>query len=162
MLVLASLLGLACTLTSAQRQFIVVNNCKETLWPALTNQGDPSTRTYSGIRGWAAPPGHVQTLSLPSNWNGRIWPRRHCQFDGAGRGSCLSGNCAGGLNCGDNEGDFLSLGEWNLNSWGGLDFYDLSFVAGFNIPMSIAPDGCQALTCAQDINTICPDERMKQ
>ncbi|POY69908.1 hypothetical protein BMF94_7088 [Rhodotorula taiwanensis] len=162
MLLLSSLFAAACALATAQRQFVVVNNCKETLWPALTNQGDPSTRTYSGIRGWEAPPGHVQQLSLPSNWNGRIWPRRHCQFDGTGRGSCLSGNCAGGLNCGDNEGDFLSLGEWNLNSWGGLDFYDLSFVAGFNIPMSIAPDGCQALTCSQDLNTICPDERMRQ
>ncbi|GAA5988341.1 hypothetical protein JCM10908_002173 [Rhodotorula pacifica] len=161
MLLITIVLSFAAAAT-AQRQFEVIKNCQETLWPALTNQGIEFLRTYSGIRGWKAPPGHHQLLTLPETWNGRIWPRRMCNFDSAGAGSCVTGNCAGGLNCKDNEGDFFSLGEFNLNSWGSLDFYDLSFVAGFNVPMSIEPDGCQALACTTDINVICPDERMKQ
>ena len=33
----------------------------------------------------------------------------------------MTGNCARGINCKDDEGDFFSLGEFNLNSWGSLD-----------------------------------------
>ncbi|GAA5877213.1 hypothetical protein JCM3774_000119 [Rhodotorula dairenensis] len=157
----ASLLSLVFA-AAAQRQFEINNNCAETLWPALTNQGPENLRSYSGLRGWMAPPGHRQTLSLPENWNGRIWPRRMCNFNYGGSGSCVTGSCESGINCKDHEGDFFSLGEFNLNSWGGLDFYDLSFVAGFDVPMSIAPDGCQRLACTPDITAICPDERMKK
>ncbi|GAA6014267.1 hypothetical protein JCM8202_005217 [Rhodotorula sphaerocarpa] len=149
-------------LVAAQRTFVVVNKCSETLWPAVINFVNPSSNLYKGIRGWEAPPGHTQTLSLPSKWNGRIWPRRDCSFDSNGKGSCLSGNCGSGLDCEDADEGFLSLGEFNLDSWNGQDFYDLSFVAGFNVPMSIAPDGCQELKCSDDINAICPDKRMKQ
>ncbi|GAA5961247.1 hypothetical protein JCM8115_001521 [Rhodotorula mucilaginosa] len=158
----ATLLSLAAASVAAQRQFEIINNCAETLWPALTNQGPEYLRSYTGLRGWTAPPGHRQTLMLPENWNGRIWPRRKCNFTPYGQGSCVTGNCASGINCKDDEGDFFSLGEFNLNSWGSLDFYDLSFVAGFDVPMSIAPAGCQELACAPDMTKICPDERMKQ
>ena len=89
--------------------------------PLVTNQGPEYLRTYNGLRGWMAPPGHRQTLMLPENWNGRIWPRRKCNFTPDGRLHCVTGNCASGLNCKDSEGDFFSLGEFNLNSWGGLD-----------------------------------------
>lgn len=58
---------------------------------------------------------------LPENWNGRIWPRHKCNFTPYGQGSCVTGNCASGINCKDDEGDFFSLGEFNLNSWGSLD-----------------------------------------
>lgn len=87
----------------------------------MTNFVNPSSDLYKGIRGWEAPPGHTQTLSLPSNWNGRIWPRRDCSFDSNGKGSCLSGNCGSGLDCEDADEGFLSLGEFNLDSWNGQD-----------------------------------------
>lgn len=141
----ATLLSLAASSVAAQRQFEIINNCAETLWPArklqqtttgcfrgegidqrlgppaVTNQGPEYLRSYTGLRGWMAPPGHRQTLVLPENWNGRIWPRRKCNFTPYGQGTCVTGNCASGLNCQDHEGDFFSLGEFNLNSWGSLD-----------------------------------------
>lgn len=51
-----------------------------------------------------------------------------------------------------------SLAEFALNQWGGLDFYDISLIVGFNLGMQIAPSGgCQVVTCT---GTPCPDAYM--
>ncbi|KAF5194161.1 Thaumatin-like protein, partial [Thalictrum thalictroides] len=46
-----------------------------------------------------------------------------------------------------------------LTSHGGQDFYDISNVDGFNIPVSIRPDrGCRPTSCSANINSFCPPE----
>ena len=48
-----------------------------------------------------------------------------------------------------------SLAEFTL-SGGGLDWYDVSLVDGFNIPMSIETDkGCVSSVCSNNITTSC-------
>lgn len=50
----------------------------------------------------------------------------------------------------------LSLGTSYSNNY---DFYDISLVDGFNLPVSLAPIGqCSATSCAANVNTICPPE----
>ncbi|VAI26617.1 unnamed protein product [Triticum turgidum subsp. durum] len=53
-----------------------------------------------------------------------------------------------------------SLAEYTLGTGSNADFYDISLVDGFNVPMSFGPVGgsCRAVSCAADINAKCPSE----
>ncbi|GAA5876282.1 hypothetical protein JCM1840_003605 [Sporobolomyces johnsonii] len=142
------------------RTFTIKNNCNYALWPAVTNYGANSG--YTGSRGWEAAAGNSTTITIPSPWNGRIWARRDCTFDSSGSGSCVTGNCDGGLECDDQTIGYVNVGEFNLDSWGGNDFWDISCVPGWTVTMSIEPDGCDSVVCATDLNPDCPDDKMKQ
>ncbi|KAL8507085.1 hypothetical protein ACS0TY_017829 [Phlomoides rotata] len=127
--------------------FAITNRCGYTVWGAATNGGrriDPG-----------------QTWSLDVNagsqsW--RIWGRTGCNFDGSGRGSCGTGDCAGLLVCNPSVSGRapLTLAEFSLNGANNLDYYDISVIDGFNIPMAFNPTNgnCPQLTC-RDAN--CPD-----
>ncbi|KAF6167728.1 hypothetical protein GIB67_017223, partial [Kingdonia uniflora] len=42
---------------------------------------------------------------------------------------------------------------------GGNDFYDISLVDGFNLPISITPtSGCPVTSCPTNVNSVCPSE----
>ncbi|MBA0550742.1 hypothetical protein Golob_021664, partial [Gossypium lobatum] len=55
-----------------------------------------------------------------------------------------------------------SLIEYTLAPNNGKDFYDISLVDGFNLPLSVTPHGrllgCNTTSCAADVNTVCPLE----
>ena len=57
-----------------------------------------------------------------------------------------------------------TLAEWTLNGAGGLDFYDVSLVDGYNLPLTVEPQGrsgggnCTATGCEVDLNEACPTE----
>lgn len=56
-----------------------------------------------------------------------------------------------------------TLAEFTLNGAGGLDFYDVSLVDGYNLPMLVAPQGgaagnCSSTGCVSDLNESCPSE----
>jgi hypothetical protein len=56
-----------------------------------------------------------------------------------------------------------TLAEFTLNGAGGLDFFDVSLVDGYNLPMRVAPQGgtgqnCTTVGCVADLNTSCPSE----
>jgi hypothetical protein len=54
-----------------------------------------------------------------------------------------------------------SLAEFTFNTdFNDFDWYNLSFVDAFNLPMQIVPvarDKCQTLTCAKDLVPECPE-----
>lgn len=50
------------------RSLSVVNNCKQTLWPAVHTSAGGSVAPS----GWQAASGHEQVLEVAENWNGRI------------------------------------------------------------------------------------------
>ncbi|KAJ7835791.1 thaumatin family-domain-containing protein [Mycena leptocephala] len=100
------------------------------------------------------------TFSVPSDWNGRIWARRDCDFSvNPGPNSCLDGGCNGGLVCDPITGTGVppaSLAEFNLGA-GGTDFYDVSLVDGYNLPVRIDNTaGCPIPKCAVDLGPNCP------
>ncbi|KAJ6522760.1 thaumatin [Mycena vulgaris] len=143
----------------AQRTITVYNGCPFTVWPALFTSagGRPSQAT-----GWVANPFTPVTFSVPSDWNGRIWGRRNCQFSaggGGGANSCLDGGCNGGLLCDLVTGTGVppaTLAEFNLGA-GGTDFYDVSLVDGYNLPMRIDNNaGCGIPDCPVDLGPNCP------
>ena len=54
-----------------------------------------------------------------------------------------------------------SLVEFTLSVSGGNDFYDVSLVDGFNLPLSITLQGaasCQSTSCPGNVNSVCLPE----
>ncbi|KAF8137400.1 thaumatin [Boletus edulis] len=142
----------------AQRTLTVYNGCPFTVWPALFT-GTGTLPNYP--TGWEAAAFTAVTFQVPSDWTaGRIWGRRDCDFStNPGPNSCLDGGCNGGLECDPNGGTGVppaSLAEFTLNS-GGTDFYDVSLVDGYNLPLSITNTvGCGIANCPVDLGPNCP------
>ncbi|PON60355.1 Thaumatin [Parasponia andersonii] len=140
--------------------FTITNNCPYTIWPGtLAGSGTPQLLT-TGFRLDSG-----QTLRIPSvpGWSGRIWGRTGCTFDASGAGNCRTGDCGGRLECdGNGATPPASLFEITLGNGDDKDFYDVSLVDGYNLPMVAYPVGpfgaCNATGCASDINTGCPKE----
>lgn len=147
------------------RTFTFVNNTSQTIWAgALGNSG----QVAPGNGGWAMAPGATYSATVSDTWGGRFWGRTYCNFNSAGVGSCETGNCGNVLQCnGAGGAPPASLAEFTLGGSTGNDFYDVSFVDGFNVPMTITPIGgaqptpgniywCGVAGCGTDLNPNCP------
>ncbi|KAG5539686.1 hypothetical protein RHGRI_020034 [Rhododendron griersonianum] len=78
-----------------------------------------------------------------------------------GRGSCQTGDCGGLLQCQAFGQPPNTLAEYALSQFNNLDFFDISLVDGFNVPMDFSPTsgGCtRGIKCTADINGQCPNE----
>jgi len=51
-----------------------------------------------------------------------------------------------------------TVGEWTLTGSGNLDYYDVSLVDGYNLPMAIIPSApnCSVASCPVDLGPACP------
>ncbi|KAJ6410888.1 hypothetical protein OIU84_007609 [Salix udensis] len=92
-----------------------------------------------------------------------IWARTGCTFDESGNGTCQTGDCGGRLECnGMGATPPASLFEVTLGTGDVKDYYDVSLVDGYNLPLVAAPVGvhgeCNATGCVSDINMGCPKE----
>lgn len=133
----------------APRAFTVTNNCAQTVWAAAL----PSTTFPGGMV--AMTPGYSFRVAVDNGWSGRIWGKTQCATSG-GKLTCASDPFPS------------SLAEFTLTKTlpTGLDFYDLSLVDGFNLPIAItalghAPDpahpyNCGDPACSQNLNGTCP------
>ncbi|XP_004503196.1 thaumatin-like protein [Cicer arietinum] len=143
-------------------QLIIVNNCKESVWPGiLSNGGQPSIKEG----GFHLPSGEEIVLQVPNKWSGRIWGRQGCWFDETTeKGLCQTGDCGGVLKCRGVGGvPPATLVEMTLGtSQSAMHYYDVSLVDGFNLPMSMKPvgggggGGCGVASCEADLNACCP------
>lgn len=141
--------------------FTFVNRCGETVWPGvLSNAGTARL----GTTGFELPPGASLAVPAPSSWSGRLWARTGCAHDPAtGRLVCATGDCGSGTaECaGAGAAPPATLAEFTLGGGGaGLDFYDVSLVDGYNLPVLVQPSAgsCAAAGCAADLNAMCPLE----
>ncbi|RZC46713.1 hypothetical protein C5167_039666 [Papaver somniferum] len=136
--------------------FTLQNKCENDIWPGIQPGAGKDNLRNGGFR---LGPNEVVTVNAPYGWSGRFWGRVGCSFDQTGKGSCLTGDCGGVLECsGAGGAPAASLAEFTVNSPN--DFYDISLVDGFNVPISISPSGgtgmCKSLSCASDLNQNCP------
>ncbi|GMN39262.1 hypothetical protein TIFTF001_008489 [Ficus carica] len=127
----------------------------------LTGAGKPQLSST----GFELGPGAMQTLDVPAGWSGRFWARTGCSTSGAtGKFSCATADCdSGQVECaGAGAKPPASLVELTLGANGGQDFYDVSVVDGFNLPVALAPQGgsgaCQSTSCPTNVNGVCPPE----
>lgn len=114
--------------------FTLVNSCPYQIWPGVS--GTPPL----GAGGFALAPGQSSVLNPSPGWSGRIWARTGCSFDqGTGQGPCATGDCGGMLECkGAGGAPPVTLAEFTL---GERDFYDVSLVDGYNLPVAVSTTG---------------------
>ncbi|XP_040990378.1 protein P21-like [Juglans microcarpa x Juglans regia] len=167
--------------------FVITNNCSYTVWAAAIPGGgmelDPRGGTWiidvpsgtSGGRIWARTgcvhldeatatrrklkpaaysisqetgPPHVGILASTMCSNGGLF-------------QCQTGDCGGLLQCEAYGAPPNTLAEYALNQLNNLDFFDISLVDGFNVPLEFSPtsNGCtRGIRCTADINGQCPNE----
>ncbi|CAN6301579.1 unnamed protein product [Urochloa humidicola] len=154
--------------------FTMTNNCGYTVWPGLLSGAGTAPLSTTGF---ALAHGASATVVAPASWSGRMWARTLCAADAAtGKFTCATGDCgSGSVQCnGGGAAPPATLAEFTLDGSGGLDFFDVSLVDGYNIPMLIVPQGagsgagaggangsadsgkCMATGCLVDLNGACP------
>ncbi|KAH6768625.1 Pathogenesis-related thaumatin superfamily protein [Perilla frutescens var. frutescens] len=140
--------------------FTFVNKCEYTVWPGiLANAGSPRLDST----GFQLPQGSSRSFVAPAGWSGRFWGRTGCTFSDSGTGSCQTGDCGSGeTECnGSGAAPPATLAEFTLGT-GALDFYDVSLVDGYNLPMIVEASGgsgmCASTGCVTDLNRVCPSE----
>ncbi|KAL1745475.1 thaumatin [Schizophyllum fasciatum] len=146
------------------RKFTIKNNCQYTVWPGMYTDLNAGTAVPDHVTGWEQGAGEEVSFDVPDNWTaGRIWPRTACDFStNPGPTSCETGGCNGGLECAKEAGTGVppaTVAEWTLSGDGDADWYDVSLVDGFNIPVAVTPSSeCQEASCPADLNPDCPAE----
>ncbi|HEY0636924.1 MAG TPA: thaumatin family protein [Pseudonocardiaceae bacterium] len=160
------LLGRPGRARAAPQNLVFVNNSGRTVWVgALGNPG----KGQPAAGGFALANGQTVSHTVAGDWAGRVWGRTGCVFDGAGNGRCETGDCGNRLLCNGNGGEPpASLAEFTLGNGTASDFYDVSFVDGSNLPVTIDPIGgvtdpndryrCTRAGCTVDLNPTCPTE----
>uniref|UniRef100_A0ACD5Y2R8 Uncharacterized protein n=1 Tax=Avena sativa TaxID=4498 RepID=A0ACD5Y2R8_AVESA len=139
--------------------FTFTNRCGGTVWPGvLANSGSPPLETT----GFALASGEARSLAAPAGWSGRFWARTGCSFDdGASGGKCATGDCGSGeAEChGAGAAPPATLVEFTLAGGANKeDYYDVSLVDGYNVPVVVEAAGCPATGCVVDLNERCPPE----
>ncbi|NP_001266038.1 thaumatin-like pathogenesis-related protein 4-like precursor [Cicer arietinum] len=137
-----------CLISAQGARFDIVNQCSYNVWPAAIPSG--GGRQLNPRETWG--------LDIPAGTqSARIWGRTGCNFDGSGRGSCQTGDCGGDLSCHLSGQPPTTLAEFSLNGGNNQDYFDISVIDGFNIPMqfSSTTNNCnRVLTCK---DSSCPD-----
>jgi len=138
--------------------FTVVNRCTETIWPGVLTGNNGASLSDGGF---ALTTGQSSSINPPAGWSGRFWGRTGCNFDGSGTGFCATGDCGRGLKCnGAGGAPPATLAEFTLNGDGNKDFYDVSLVDGYNVPLKITLAGgsgdCRTAGCVADLRNSCP------
>lgn len=140
----------------------ITNNCPTTIWPGVltADGGAPLSKT-----GFELASNAKNTLDVPSPWKGRFWARTQCSTDSSGKFTCATADCGSGqVTCNGNGAvPPASLVEFTIAADKGQDFFDLSLVDGFNLPLSVAPQGgsgtnCTTASCKANVNAVCPSQ----
>ncbi|KAI4967487.1 hypothetical protein ZWY2020_025829 [Hordeum vulgare] len=158
-LLLASVTGVA------SKSFAITNNCEYTVWPGiLSSAGSPGMDST----GFALAPGESRTMPVPAGWSGRLWGRTLCTTDPAGKFACVTGDCGSGRQdcAGGGAAPPATLAEFTMDGNDGMDFYDVSLVDGYNLPMLVALEqgaaaaggNCAPTGCVVDLNGACPGD----
>ncbi|TYI87323.1 hypothetical protein E1A91_D04G127300v1 [Gossypium mustelinum] len=137
------------------------NNCPFTVWPGtLTGAGIPQLSNT----GFELAPQAWNAITVIAPWSGRLWARTQCSTS-SGLFTCATANCGSGQVACNGVGAVppATLVEFTLAPNGGQDFYDISLVDGFNLPISVTPQGgsgpnCTITSCSANVNAICPPE----
>lgn len=147
---------------AASVTFDFSNKCAYAVWVGALSGAKSAPLSQTGF---PLQPGSSSSLPVPPAWSGRFWGRSFCTTDASGRFSCLTGDCGTGkIACDSNSGaPPATLVQITLGSGGGsTDFYDVSLVDGYNIPVAVAPAGgtgdCRRAGCQWDLNGKCPHE----
>ncbi|XP_057984670.1 pathogenesis-related thaumatin-like protein 3.5 [Hevea brasiliensis] len=148
------------------RVITLKNRCNTTIWPGFRATTFVSSHSEEWAGGFELKPGASANLQTPVIWIGYIWARYGCSFNPSGHGFCFSGDCGGELACSKENSPVepATFARLNMNDITGDDTYKLDVINGFNLPISIVPNGpdsslCETIECVpQDLSNTCPRE----
>uniref|UniRef100_A0A0W0EY42 Putative thaumatin-like protein n=1 Tax=Moniliophthora roreri TaxID=221103 RepID=A0A0W0EY42_MONRR len=150
---LFALVPLAVASAVSARTFTVKNNCAYTVWPGMFTDPNVGPARPDHPTGWEAAPGTEVSFNVPNDWKaGRIWASHSAEKNATSPPTLdpllvSAVDVTGGLE------------EWTLQGDANLDYYDVSLVDGFNIPMAITNNvNCPVADCPVDLNANCPAE----
>lgn len=146
--------------------FTFKNRCDYVVWPGILSSAGSTPLDSTGFE---LNPGESRSFQASPGWSGRFWGRTGCTFDANGQGSCATGDCGSNqMSCnGAGATPPATLAEFTIGSGSGsgsnaLDFYDVSLVDGYNLPMAVDASGgtgaCGTTGCVTDLNRMCPTE----
>ncbi|KAF3956505.1 hypothetical protein CMV_018372 [Castanea mollissima] len=142
--------------------FTIINKCDYTVWPGIQSSAGIASLSTTGF---VLQKDESKTITAPASWGGRFWGRTHCSQDSTGKFACVTADCSSGkVECaGNNALPPATLAEFKLDGYGGLDFFYVSLVDGYNLPMLVVPQGgkgqnCTSIGCVSDLNESCPSE----
>jgi hypothetical protein len=167
--------------STGDRTITFVNNCAEPIWVAAnsnTTDGGWAMNAAADCTTAGCPAGQTcdstsktcqLSISVPGNFSGRFWPRTDCEFDSDG--VCPTNSAGVSTNCCATGGCTASDGKtWSLECGGGgqapttvfeatfqanaSDFYDVSVIDGFNVPIAVVPNG-DFTKCSSDVENAC-------
>ncbi|KAJ0974290.1 hypothetical protein J5N97_016255 [Dioscorea zingiberensis] len=148
--------------TRPSATFTFTNKCHYTVWPGILSG---ATSPPLASTGFQLSPGASRSFLAPTGWSGRFWARTGCSFDSTGKFSCATGDCnSGQVECnGAGATPPATLAEFTLTGPSAVkDFYDVSLVDGYNLPMIVQSHGgsgdCATTGCVIDLNRLCPAE----
>lgn len=120
---------LIASVTKANRQITVKSNCGSVVTVGVLTNG---VSREGPEQSFDLTPGASNSFSKSDTWGGRVWARNGC-----------SGSAGKDLtHCGTpGASNPATLAEFFFKGYGGKDFYDISLVDGYNLAMTIAPDG---------------------
>ncbi|XP_043477872.1 pathogenesis-related protein 5-like [Leptopilina heterotoma] len=148
---------------SSAHQIRLINSCQFNLWPGIQGNAGHEHLREGGFELKAFT---RQELVVPNNWKGKIWARTKCD----GRGRCETGGCGNRIKCNGAAGaPPVTLAEITFGGGGGRDFYEITLVNGYNLPMIMVPINgnrpfaagrfdCKAAGCKYDLDARCPTE----
>uniref|UniRef100_A0A7N0U6M1 Thaumatin-like protein n=1 Tax=Kalanchoe fedtschenkoi TaxID=63787 RepID=A0A7N0U6M1_KALFE len=155
-----ALLAVLLATEAESASFKIVNHCRRTIWPGILSGANSAPLTPTGF---PLRSGQSRTLTAPAGWSGRLWARTLCSLNSTtGRFACVTGDCGSGkVECVGGAEPPATLAEFTLNGADGLDFYDVSLVDGYNLPVLVVPKGgtrggCSPTGCLVDLNGACP------
>ncbi|GJS42894.1 thaumatin-like protein 1b [Tanacetum coccineum] len=149
------------TTTTLSSTFTLRNQCTYPIWTGLLSGAGTAPLPTTGFQ---LQPSQSNSVEIPPGWSGRMWGRTLCSTDANGRFTCVTGDCGSGtVECnGGGAAPPTTLAEFTLNGANGMDFYDVSLVDGYNLPMMVLPQGgtggCNITGCFTDLNQNCPSE----
>ncbi|KAL9236697.1 hypothetical protein vseg_011333 [Gypsophila vaccaria] len=149
------------------RTLTITNNCNYTVWPSIfsrTNGADSVASQRDS--GFALLDGESRVVDVLDNWLGTVWGRTLCSTNKlTGNFSCQTGDCAtGNIECvGGTLSNITTLAEFSIGQINNEDFYDVSVVNGYNLPLMVAPivesgSGCEVTGCVFDLEKSCVSE----
>ncbi|KAJ9585053.1 hypothetical protein L9F63_020608 [Diploptera punctata] len=155
--VVAVLLGVA-----QCKEFIFVNQHSDTIWVGTLGNAGLAAPSNGGF---SLAAGEQKSISTDDSWAGRFWGRTGCN---SGTQHCDSGDCGNKLECAGAGGiPPVTLIEFTLNGWQGLDYYDVSLVDGFNVAAQAQPVNkgvgssqydCGTAGCTANLDPGCPEQ----
>ncbi|KFK33259.1 hypothetical protein AALP_AA6G351300 [Arabis alpina] len=143
----------------------IENNCNYTVWPGIKTT---SSTVSLSTTGFVLKRGESRVIDAQSSWEGRVWGRSLCSTNSTGSFACVTGDCGTGkIECAGASGrPPVTLVEFTLDAFSNKDFYDVSLVDGYNLPLVVVPDSifglgtvpCRSVGCELNLNKTCPLE----